>query len=175
MKTIAIEERCMSLAFVRDDSELIGVGRHAYVNRWPLVVKESSSENVLCQKLVIWTDTGNRCAGSFPLSGAIAAAISPDQSMVALVFRQMLVCLFNLVDHTFLGYYGERGDEVFVKTGVFNANPESRLLAVGHEDGFLAVFDVWTRNKIATADEDAYTLAPSPDRETVRHPSKRSC
>lgn len=158
-----LQQSCMTLAFAKEENALLAVNRGSRLVRWNLDnhnIKESL------------------CTGTLPSQGQktirqapIAAVISPDQTMLAILYRGRLIHLWSLEDDTLLGLcgrdVGSKAVNISVQTGLFNPNPDSGLLAVAYQDGELAVYDAWSQRERRSVDGNAYTLASSADGRTL--------
>ncbi|RYC54364.1 hypothetical protein CHU98_g11846 [Xylaria longipes] len=100
------------------------------------------------------------------------ADISPDQRIMAIVYRGRPVQLWSLEKDVSIGPCWFNRDTpgaacMSISEVLFNRNPAVELLAVASQDGELAIFDPWTRQEIISVSGEAYTLACAPDGRTL--------
>jgi WD40 repeat protein/pimeloyl-ACP methyl ester carboxylesterase len=164
LQEFELQQPCVTLAFAKEGNGLIAVNRGSRLVRWNLDDHSMRRESV--------------CTGTLPGQGQktirqapIAAAISPDQTILAILYRGRAIHLWSLEDDTLLGLCGrDVGSKIVnisVQTALFNPNPDSGLLAVAYQDGELALYDAWSQKELNSVDGNAYTLASSPDGRTL--------
>lgn len=108
----------------------------------------------------------------------IAAAISPHQSLLALLYRGQPTHMQSLEDDALLGLcgrdVGSKTPNISVQTALFNPNSDSGLLAVAYQDGELALYNAWSQKELNSVYGNAFTLASSPDGRTLATGDARS-
>ncbi|CZT06939.1 related to vegetatible incompatibility protein HET-E-1 [Rhynchosporium graminicola] len=105
----------------------------------------------------------------------LAAAISPDSSLIAIVYRGRPICLFDLEDDTPHGLITRDGDPMLHGLGsdlspmslVFNTRKDNATLAVAYEDGDLCLFDYEELKLLNSVEVNAHSVACSPDGTTL--------
>ena len=101
----------------------------------------------------------------------LAATISPDLTVVAMVYRGRPLQLWSLETDSFLGFCGDAYENgrpsISAETALFNPNSEAGLLAVIYQDGQLTLHDTWTQQELQSVPGDALTLASTPDGRTL--------
>ena len=172
LHVFSLQEPCVSMRFSVDLKELIGITRSSRVARWPLWEEEDDMLLVpAVQSRRLSTGNTRLPVSDLPRQAPLAAAISPDQSMLAMLYRGRPIYICSLEDDTILGFcgrdVGSSTSNISVQTALFNPNPEASLLAVAYQDGELAVYDVWTLKELVSVDGDAYTMAATPDGRTL--------
>ena len=164
LQSFEVQQPCIALAFAKEGNGVIAVNRGSRLVRWNLDDNSMRRESV--------------CTGTLPGQGhktirqaPIAAAISPDQTMLALLYRGRPIHLWSMEDDTLLGLcgrdVGSKTVNISVQTALFNPNPESGLLAVAYQDGVLALYDAWSQKELNSVDGSAFTLASTPDGRTL--------
>jgi len=168
----AIQEPCVTLAFTVDGEHLLGATQSSRVLRLKLISDENETLHPpAANSRRLSTGNMNIHEKNLPRQAPVAAAISPDQTMLALLYRGQPIYLWSLEDNTLLGLCGRdagaKSPNIPVQTALFNPNAESGLLAAAHEDGELAVFDAWAQREVVSVEGDAYSLASTPDGRTL--------
>ncbi|PGH26451.1 hypothetical protein AJ80_01950 [Polytolypa hystricis UAMH7299] len=101
----------------------------------------------------------------------MAASISPDGSMIALVYRGRPIHIWYLEDGKGLfglcGAVGKSGPSMSPETALFNPNPSLNILADAYQDGGLALYDTLTQKELASAAGHSFILASTPDGRTL--------
>ena len=161
-----INEPHVTMVFSIRQDEIIGVTRLSRVARFALKEVEEDLLTPPEQHRRRSSAYVNHQALQLPRQASLAAAISPDQTTLALLYRGKPVYLYNLEDDTVLGTCGRDVDSgapnISVLTALFNPSPEFNLLAIAHQDGDLAIYDPWTQKELVSVYGDAYSLAASP-------------
>ena len=94
------------------------------------------------------------------------AAFSPGLNLLAVVYRQRPIVLWDLEDCTYVGQYNK---DTNVYPGplcfaiIFNAKAEVQLVAAAFDDGEIVAFDPWTERKCASANADTAVMQGSKD------------
>lgn len=107
------------------------------------------------------------------LPAPLAASISADLTMVAVVHRGKPVSLWSLENDDLIGHCdrdaGEIGqsNNISAQTALFNPNPDLSLLVIAYQDGDLALFDPWSQECFSSVAGDALSLACTPDGRTL--------
>lgn len=160
---------CMSIMFLEEQQLLLGALKNNHLMIWDLVagtLRESAD----------WTldlEGPNTHAYRWP----IAAAFSPEASLLAIVYRGQDILLWDLErDATHDTYCKESGarvhpDQRLATSGatnlIFNLRPNANLLAVTYSDGDLVLFDTLDGTVRATTLANGQTLASSLDGRTL--------
>ncbi|KIX08738.1 uncharacterized protein Z518_03395 [Rhinocladiella mackenziei CBS 650.93] len=171
LTTFRISEFLVTLTFSIDQRELIGVSRSSRVVRWKVYEEDNMLSVAGCHAR--HPATGNTVHHNSALltKYPIAATISPDQSLLALLYRGEPIYLCSLEDNTVVGQcgrdVGSKFPNISVQTALFNPNPDLRLLAIAYQDGELSVYDAWAHKELISVDGDAYLLASTPDGRTL--------
>jgi WD40 repeat protein/pimeloyl-ACP methyl ester carboxylesterase len=164
LQAFELQQPCVTLAFAKEGNGLIVVNRGSRLVRWNLDDHSIRRESI--------------CTGTLPGQGQktirqapIAATISPDQTILALLYRGRPIHLWSLEDDTLLGLcgrdVGSKTTNISVQTALFNPNPDLGLLAVAYQDGELALYNAWSQKELNSVDGNAFTLASSPDGRTL--------
>ncbi|PGH12527.1 hypothetical protein AJ80_06688 [Polytolypa hystricis UAMH7299] len=101
----------------------------------------------------------------------LGAAFSPDESLIAVVYRGRPICLYDMEEDDLHGLIGRESDPAVLALGtntspaslVFNTNEEIPLLAVAYEDGDLCLFDYEDLKLLKLLEANALVVACSPD------------
>ncbi|EXJ63335.1 uncharacterized protein A1O5_11656 [Cladophialophora psammophila CBS 110553] len=171
LNILPLQIPCVSLKFSVDQKELLGVTTSSQIVRWRSS-EEADVPDVLghCRRPLTARNTEHQEL-ALRHQAPLAAAISPDQSMVALLYRGRPIYLCSLEDNTVLGLcgrdVGSKARNISVQTALFNPNPELNLLAVTYQDGELAIYDAWAQKELVRVEGDAYSLAATPDGRTL--------
>ncbi len=94
------------------------------------------------------------------------ASFSPGLSLLAVVYRQRPIVLWDLEDCSYVGQYNKDSD---VYPGplcfalIFNQKAEMQLVAAAYDDGDLVVFDPWTQRKLVGVSADVAVMQGSKD------------
>ena len=99
-------------------------------------------------------------------------AISTGHKLMAIVYRSMPLCLWDLEAHQPLGFCTKESDDGRdtsnnITSAVFNPVQVLNLLAVAYWHGDVAIFDTLSRTVKCHARIDTQTLAVSPDGKTL--------
>ncbi|OAP62860.1 hypothetical protein AYL99_02087 [Fonsecaea erecta] len=166
-----LQDSCVLLEFSPEQNGVIGVTRSSQIFRWNLL--EAEEELFVPRVYIRRQSPGNTRQEKqvLPCQAPLAAAVSPDRSLLALLYRGRPIYLYNLEDDAIIGQcgrdVGSKVPNISVQTALFNPNPELNLLAVAYQDGELAIYDSCTQNELVKVDGDAYSLAASPDGRTL--------
>ena len=152
----------------------------------PLLALSFSEDNSLLMgatrsnALLLWALTTGHLVNSFQFSDIdestgrehhhaktpTHASFSPGLSLLAVVYRQRPIVLWDLEDCTYVGQYNKDTD---VYPGpscfalIFNQKAEVQLVAAAYDDGELMVFDPWTQGKCAGVSADVAVMEGSKD------------
>ncbi len=94
------------------------------------------------------------------------AAFSPGLNLLAVVYRQRPIVLWDLEDCSYVGQYNK---ETNVYPGplcfalIFNPKAEVQLVAAAYDDGEIVAFDPWTQRRRASVNADAAVIQGSKD------------
>ena len=94
------------------------------------------------------------------------AAFSPGLNLLAVVYRQRPIVLWDLEDCSYVGQYNK---DINVYPGplcfalIFNPKAEVQLVAAAYDDGELVAFDPWTQRRHASANADTAVMQGSKD------------
>ena len=94
------------------------------------------------------------------------AAFSPGLNLLAVVYRQRPIVLWDLEDCTYVGQYSK---DTNVYPGplcfaiIFNPKAEVQLVAAAYDDGEIVAFDPWTERKCASTNADTAVMQGSKD------------
>ncbi|KAF2641528.1 WD40 repeat-like protein [Massarina eburnea CBS 473.64] len=106
----------------------------------------------------------------------LTAALSPDSSLIAIVYRDRPICLYDLDEDMPHGLVSREGDPNAQGLGsmtspsslVFNTRKDSHTLTAAYEDGDLCLFDYEDLLLLKTIKEaNAHIVACSPDGSTL--------
>ena len=169
LQRFSIKEPCVTIAFALGHDALITVSRASRVLFWSL--DETDEDPLFPTVRRLSSGSVNPSVNVVPRQAPLAAAISPDQTMLALLYRGRPVYLWSLQDNTLLGLCGRdlamKTSNISVLTALFNPNVESGLLVIAYQDGELALYDAWAQTELMSVDGNAYTLAATPDGRTL--------
>ena len=94
------------------------------------------------------------------------AAFSPGLNLLAVVYRQRPIVLWDLEDCSYVGQYNK---ETNVYPGplcfalIFNPKAEVQLVAAAYDDGEIVAFDPWTQRRRASVNTDTAVMQGSRD------------
>lgn len=163
-----IAQPCMSIMFLEQQQLLLGALKNNQLMIWDLVagtLRESAD----------WTlnfEGPNTYAYRWP----IAAAFSPEASLLAIVYRGQDILLWDLEKDAIHDTYCKNGarvhpDQRLANPGatnlIFNLRLNANLLAVAYADGDLVLFDTLEGTVRAATLANAHTLASSLDGRTL--------
>lgn len=105
----------------------------------------------------------------------ITAALSPDSSLIAIVYRGRPICLYDLDDDSLYGLVSREEDPTTQGLGsntspvslVFNTKKDSCTFVAAYEEGDLCLFDYEELTLLKTIETNAHTVACSPDGLTL--------
>lgn len=98
------------------------------------------------------------------------AAFSPGLNLLAIVYRQRPIVLWDLEDCTYVGQYSK---DTHVYPGplcfaiIFNPKAEVQLVAAAYDDGEIVTFDPWTQRRRARTNADTAVMQGSRDGTTL--------
>ena len=166
LEILEVNEPHVAMLFSLNQEAIIAVTRSSRVARLTLKGFEKELTTPLEQHRRRSSAYVREQALQLPRQAPLAAAISPGQTTLALLYRGKPIYLYNLDDDTLLGTCGRdvssTAPNISVLTALFNPNPDYNLLAVAHQDGDLALYDPWTQKELKNVYGDAYSLAASP-------------
>ena len=94
------------------------------------------------------------------------ATFSPGLNLLAVVYRQRPIVLWDLEDCTYVGQYNK---DTNIYPGplclalIFNPKAEVQLVAASYDDGEIVAFDPWTQRKRASVNADTAVMHGSQD------------
>ncbi|KAE9364783.1 hypothetical protein N431DRAFT_489271 [Stipitochalara longipes BDJ] len=156
---------CIAVAF--DAKHVVGVSKASHVTFWDVVDGAVKSDHFYGYQEPDYVES------NAPQRAPLAAAFSHNLEILALGYRSQYVCLWDLSNQDFIGCCSrpaEDGSETVglcVGTVHFNSNPDMNLLAIGYQDGDLAIFEPWSRELLTVVEANALSLASSPDGRTL--------
>jgi len=156
---------CIAVAF--DTKHVVGVSKASHVTFWDVVDGAVKSDHFYRYQEPDYVES------KAPQRAPLTAAFSHNLEILALGYRSQYVCLWDLSNQDFIGCCsrpGEDGSETVglcVGTVHFNSNPDINLLAIGYQDGDLAIFEPWSRELLTVVEANAFSLASSPDGRTL--------
>lgn len=171
VRCFTLNEPCMLLAFSIGGDDIIIVTRSSCILR--LAIHGGSDVFNTLVRDIRRPSANNigQAALKIPRQAPIAAALSPDQLTVALLYRGRPIYLCDPEDNSVLGRCGRdvdsKSSNISVQTALFNPNHDLHLLAVSYQDGELALYNSFTREELLIVSGNAYTLASSPDGQTL--------
>jgi WD40 repeat protein len=170
LQVFHIDEPCVLLTFSLDGKALIAVTRSSCIHRLD-VFGETTDSSTLGRKINSFASNTGSKGVTLPRQAPLTAAISPDQSVLALLYRGRPIYLCSLEDDAIIGLCGRdvnsRSSNISVQSALFNPNQDLHLLAVSYQDGELALYDTLTQEELISVSGDAYTLASTPDGQTL--------
>jgi WD40 repeat protein len=172
LRLLSLQEPCVSIRFSANHEELLGITRSSRIVQWSLCEEEDEMLAVPAVQTRRLSTANTRFAiPALPHQAPLAAALSPDQSTLAMLYRGRPVYICSLDNGTVLGIcgrdVGSKSSDISVQTAVFNPNRGLSLIAVAYQDGELAIYDIWTQKELVSIDGDAYSLATTPDGRTL--------
>jgi WD40 repeat protein len=156
---------CIAIAF--DAKHVVGVSKASHVTFWDITDGAVKSDHFYMYQ------EPDEVYGSTPQKAPLAAAFSPNLEILALGYRGQYVCLWDLNNQDFIGCCSRPAEDgsdtvgLCVGTVLFNPNPDVSILAIGYQDGDLAIFEPWSRQLIIVVEANALSLASSPDGRTL--------
>ncbi|KAL2041702.1 hypothetical protein N7G274_005486 [Stereocaulon virgatum] len=124
----------------------------------------------LIQRRHTYHEAGDNSTGEL-LPAPLAAAISPDLAVVALMHRGHSVSLWSLESDDLIGTCdrdsGAGDPNISVQTALFSPNPDLSLLVVVYQDGDLVLFEPWMQEQVKYVAADALSIASSQDGRTL--------
>lgn len=162
--TYDLEDPCVGISFAEDRRSLIVVMRS---NKGVELNIDNGSE----LRRHEFTGSSDILA-STSHQAPLAVSVSPDFSILAIVYRGRPIHLWSLQGHKkLIGFcgrdVGKANPGISAGTVLFNPNPNINLLAIAYQDGELALHDPWTQKELVSVDGDALSLASSPDGRTL--------
>lgn len=157
-----LSHACLNLLFSPDDEKLMSATRGNRSVAFDLI-----DGSVVQDKLYIG-QSSKRPIRQAPTD----AAISPDLSLLALVYRGRPVYLWSLENDNLIGLCGGEDDGTLMpnispETVIFNSNPAVELMVIAFQDGDMTLYETWSQHPIKTVWGDALSLACSPDGRTL--------
>ncbi|KAK4145230.1 uncharacterized protein C8A04DRAFT_35948 [Dichotomopilus funicola] len=166
--TAKLDHDIMSLDITEDGKTVMIADKTHTFTSWSMRSGEA-------EKKVNWSKTM-----SFPDEGAwrrppTAAALSPNRSLLGVLYRGRPICLYDLEDDLFHGLVSRDGDPTTQKLGsdlspislVFNTKRDNPKLAVAYEDGDLCLFEYEELRLLVSVEANAHSVACSPDGMTL--------
>lgn len=163
-----LEHDIMSLDIAEDGKTVMTADKSHTFTVWNMRSGEAEQRVNWSQKM------------SFPDEGAwrrppTAAALSPDTSLLGVLYRGRPICLYDLEDDLCHGFVTRDGDPSTQKLGsnlspmslVFNTKRDNPTLVVAYEDGDLCLFDYEELKLLASVEANAHSVACSPDGLTL--------
>jgi WD40 repeat protein len=141
----------LALTFAEDDSLVIAATKGSHTESW--YTKDGSASSNTS-----WYSNGN--GSSRHIQPPKNVCISQELNLMAIVYRNQPVVLWNLLPPVRLGTLPKESD---VTSLVFNPVRALNLLAIGCFDGEVTVLDLRNYQVKAHAEADASSLAASPD------------
>ncbi|KAE8443095.1 hypothetical protein EG329_002339 [Mollisiaceae sp. DMI_Dod_QoI] len=101
-----------------------------------------------------------------------SVAISPNQKLMAIVYRSLPLCLWDLDTQQHLGFCTKTPDDGSdtsnnINSICFTSDPGLNLIAVAYWDGDIAIFETTSRTMRCHAKIQTQVLAVSPDGKTL--------
>jgi WD40 repeat protein len=160
--TRKLKQPCITVSFAEEDSVILVTTRSN--EGLSLAVADGS---VLQEHNFIDSRTPLAATGQTPL----AATISADAKMLALVYRGRPVHLWSMEDDGLFAFCGRDAEKqnpnISPATALFNPNPKVRLLAIGYQDCFLGIYDTETQEERSIVSGGGMALAATPDGRTL--------
>ncbi|KAH0543071.1 hypothetical protein FGG08_002584 [Glutinoglossum americanum] len=105
----------------------------------------------------------------------LTVAFSPDESLIAIVYRGRSICLYDIEENELHGLIGRERDPTALALGTntspssltFNTNKEISLLVAAYEDGDLCLFDYEELKLLKILEANAQIVACSPNGLTL--------
>lgn len=159
-----VDHDILTFAFFDHDQTLAVATRANTVRWWSLQTGQETHE---CS----WTDSVDFGDEGQFRRPPLTIAFSPDESLIAIVYRGRPICLWDLEERSLYGMVGREKDPSALTLGantspaslVFNANEELSLLAAAYEDGDLCLFDYEELKLMKVVEADAQVVACSVD------------
>lgn len=150
----------LAICFNENNSALMGATKSNSLFFWDLVTGELINS-------FQFSDIDESTGKEHPHARAPThAAFSPGLNLLAIVYRQRPIVLWDLDDCSYVGQYNK---DIIVYPGplcfalIFNSKAEVQLMAAAYDDGEIVVFDPWTQRGQATTDADAAVMQSSKD------------
>ena len=165
----------LTLAYTADDSALSIATTDDDILSWDLsngtVQHESRWHDVVASRRASSEQAPSHHPGRVPS----AAAFSPEQSLLAIVYRGDQIMLCECDSGRYYGHCGREGKNKPGESPVyypvvqvlFNPDPQISLLAAAYGDGDLAIFDPWDLELRQLVDANAQSLAFTPNGRTL--------
>ncbi|KAF1851892.1 NACHT and WD domain protein [Cucurbitaria berberidis CBS 394.84] len=132
-----IKSRCIILT--SSTTALTGVTQQGRSFQWDIVTGQLIKERSYTFQ---WPDMDSALqtgAAKAPCS----AAISPDMDLIALVYRNSPICIFEFDSGSLIGWAIDDNNRA-AEQAIFNPNPEVSLLLVAYNESHLALYDPWS-------------------------------
>ncbi|KAL2268697.1 hypothetical protein VTJ83DRAFT_3543 [Remersonia thermophila] len=155
----------MTVAFTEDEKTVMVADKTSTFTAW-------SMQSGKVERTLNWAEKM-----PFPDEGTFrrppqVAALSPDASLLGIVYRGRPVCLYEVEEEELHGVVSRvsdhsLGSDLSPIALVFNKNRDSPTLAVAYEDGDVCLFDYEELTMLASFEASAHLLACSPDGLTL--------
>ena len=165
------QEPPITMLFPLSNAAVVAVTRSSRIARFKMSNDEEGMQLPPIQQRRRSSGFIGQKALQLPRQAPLAAAISADQTTLAFLYRGKPIYLYSLEDDTIISTCGRDVNSdlpnISVLTALFNPNVESNLLAVAYQDGVLALYNPWTQKELYSVYGDAYSLAVTPDGQTL--------
>lgn len=157
---VKLNDPLLAMCFNEDNSLLMGATRSNSLLFWDSATGELVNS-------FQFSDVDESTGGEHRHARAPThAAFSPGLSLLAVVYRQRPIVLWDLEDCSYVGQYNK---DTNVYPGplcfalIFNPKAEFQLVAAAYDDGEIVAFDPWTQRKCASANADTAIMQGSRD------------
>ncbi|OIW25252.1 hypothetical protein CONLIGDRAFT_718123 [Coniochaeta ligniaria NRRL 30616] len=166
--TLGVTHDVMNIAITEDGKEIMATDKSHTFTSWKLQTGVFERSLSWSEKMKFHDEGGFR-------RPPLTAALSPDSSLLAVVYRGRPICLYDLDDDIPHGLVSREGNPTAQGLGtntspaslVFNVRKDSHLLAAAYEDGDLCLYDYEDLIPLKTIEVNAQIVACSPDGLTL--------
>ncbi|KAL8832477.1 MAG: hypothetical protein Q9191_000247 [Dirinaria sp. TL-2023a] len=159
-----LQDPLLALCFNEDNTLLMGATRSNLLLFW------NSTTGELVNSFQ-FSDINESTGKEHPHARAPThAAFSPGLNLLAVVYRQRPIVLWDLEDCSYVGQYNKEtnlypGPQCFAL--IFNPKAEVQLVAAAYDDGEIVAFDPWTQRRCASVNADITVMQGSKDGTTL--------
>jgi hypothetical protein len=152
--SINVPDEPMALIFSDEDAFVTAATRGSYTIQW-------ATENGSGADRFPWYSEGTDL--SQHIRPPYKTYLSSELKLLAVVYRNQPVVLWDLENQNRLGYISGQGGQTQVAALVFNPDPTQNLLAVSFFHGELSIIDLWALQRKTSLEANASALAASSD------------
>ncbi|KAJ4368868.1 hypothetical protein N0V83_005950 [Neocucurbitaria cava] len=149
-----IKSRCILLT--SSTTSLIGVTQQGRSFQWEIDTGQLLEEQSYTFQLPDMESAYQGSTAKAPSS----AALSPEMDLLALVYRNNPVCIFEFGSGSMIGWAVDDNSRAAEQV-IFNPNPEVNLLLVAYNESHLALYDPWSGALVDSLEADKSAIVTS--------------